>query len=70
LEHLEPQVVDALGHSVLGSLSPKTAIFTTPNWEYNEVLRQVSRLPQMPATKPAAAAAAAACTSGIFADVP
>lgn len=41
LEHLEPQAVQALGHSVLGALSPKTALFTTPNWEYNEVLRRV-----------------------------
>jgi hypothetical protein len=43
LEHLEPQAVEALGHCVLGGLRPKCAVFTTPNWEYNEVLRQVSR---------------------------
>jgi hypothetical protein len=41
IEHLEPQAAQALGHSVLGGLGPKTAVFTTPNWEYNEVLRQV-----------------------------
>jgi hypothetical protein len=41
IEHLEPQAAEALGHSVLSGLRPKTAVFTTPNWEYNEVLRQV-----------------------------
>jgi hypothetical protein len=42
LEHLEPRAVDALGHSVLGGLCPKTAVFTTPNWEYNKVLRAIN----------------------------
>jgi hypothetical protein len=42
LEHLEPQAVDALGHSVLGGLRPKAAVFSTPNWEYNVVLRAIN----------------------------
>lgn len=42
LEHLEPQAVDALGHSVLGGLRPHVAVFSTPNWEYNLVLRAIN----------------------------
>lgn len=42
LEHLEPQAVDALGHSVLGGLCPKVAVFSTPNWEYNVVLQAIN----------------------------
>eukprot|EP00879_Flechtneria_rotunda_P011503 GHRR01012016.1.p1 GENE.GHRR01012016.1~~GHRR01012016.1.p1 ORF type:complete len:455 (+),score=175.47 GHRR01012016.1:674-2038(+) len=42
LEHLEIQQVDAFGHSILGGLRPKTAVFTTPNWEYNKILRMIS----------------------------
>jgi hypothetical protein len=43
LEHLEPQAVDALGHNVLGGLMPRVAVFTTPNWEYNTVLRAINQ---------------------------
>jgi syndecan 1 len=42
LEHLEPQAVDVLGHNVLGGLRPRVAVFTTPNWEYNCVLRTIN----------------------------
>jgi len=42
LEHLEPRAVDALGVAVLGGLRPKVAVFTTPNWEYNVVLRTIN----------------------------
>jgi hypothetical protein len=42
IEHLQPSQAANLAHSVLGGLRPKTAIFTTPNWEYNRVLRALS----------------------------
>jgi hypothetical protein len=43
LEHLEPSAVDALGHSVLGGLQPAVALFSTPNWQYNPVLRAINK---------------------------
>jgi hypothetical protein len=55
LEHLEPRAVDALGHSVLGGLCPKTAVFTTPNWEYNSILRAIHTGEASPRLMPALA---------------
>jgi hypothetical protein len=40
LEHLNTQdQVQALTDNILGGLQPSCAVFTTPNWEYNAVLR-------------------------------
>ncbi len=49
-----------MGPCVLGGLRPRTLIVTTPNWEYNAVLRSAERL----GTEAAAAAAAAAAANG------
>jgi hypothetical protein len=41
LEHLWPESLALLGPCLLGGLQPKRAVFTTPNWEYNKVLREL-----------------------------
>ena len=41
LEHLHPESLALLGPTLLGGLQPKRAVFTTPNWEYNKVLREL-----------------------------
>ena len=35
IEHLEPAVLEAMPAAVFGCLSPKVAIVTTPNVEFN-----------------------------------
>lgn len=41
VEHLDPEPLALLGPVLLDGLQPKVAIITTPNIEYNQVLRKV-----------------------------
>eukprot|EP00798_Chlamydomonas_sp_ICE-L_P019902 gene19902-26605_t len=41
VEHLDPDVLSCVGPCLHGGLSPGMLIVTTPNWEYNAVLRAV-----------------------------
>ncbi|KAG2442401.1 hypothetical protein HXX76_002487 [Chlamydomonas incerta] len=44
VEHLDPQPLALVGPAVLGGLRPRLLLVTTPNWEYNAVLRAAERL--------------------------
>ncbi len=39
VEHLDPEPLSKVGACLLGGLGPKVLIMTTPNWEYNAVMR-------------------------------
>ncbi|KAG2487927.1 hypothetical protein HYH03_013507 [Edaphochlamys debaryana] len=41
VEHLDPGPLSLFGPCVLGALRPRTLVVTTPNWEYNAVLRGI-----------------------------
>lgn len=42
IEHLDPLPLQQFPAAVLGSLQPRIAIATTPNVEYNRVLKRLS----------------------------
>ncbi len=42
VEHLDPRPLAALGPALLGALRPQVAVVTTPNVEYNVVLRAIA----------------------------
>ncbi|GIL99785.1 hypothetical protein Vretimale_4904, partial [Volvox reticuliferus] len=52
VEHLDPVPLQLVGPCVLGGLRPRLLLVTTPNWEYNAIMRSCEQL--------AVAAAAAA----------
>ncbi|KXZ56918.1 hypothetical protein GPECTOR_1g828 [Gonium pectorale] len=39
VEHLDPEPLALVGPCVLGGLRPRVLVVTTPNWEYNAVMR-------------------------------
>ncbi|GLI69182.1 hypothetical protein VaNZ11_013751, partial [Volvox africanus] len=39
VEHLDPEPLQLVGPCVLGGLRPRLVLVTTPNWEYNAVMR-------------------------------
>ncbi|GFR40511.1 hypothetical protein Agub_g1080, partial [Astrephomene gubernaculifera] len=39
VEHLDPEPLGLVGPCVLGGLRPRLLLLTTPNWEYNAVMR-------------------------------
>lgn len=42
VEHLDTQPLNALPAAVLGGLRPRCAVVTTPNLDYNPVLKRLS----------------------------
>ncbi|EFJ41719.1 hypothetical protein VOLCADRAFT_98326 [Volvox carteri f. nagariensis] len=55
VEHLDPEPLQLLGPCVLGGLRPRLLLVTTPNWEYNLVMRTCEQLAAEAATTAAAA---------------
>ncbi|KAF5832781.1 hypothetical protein DUNSADRAFT_11217 [Dunaliella salina] len=52
LQRLDVQELGAFGHCILGALRPKCLILTTPNWEYNKVMRAAMAIRRTPTASP------------------
>ena len=44
IEHLDPEPLSHLSACLLGSLQPQMLILSTPNFEYNQVLRSLDNI--------------------------
>ncbi|GAX84231.1 hypothetical protein CEUSTIGMA_g11654.t1 [Chlamydomonas eustigma] len=44
IEHLDPPLLEMVAPCLLGGLRPGMLVVTTPNWEYNQVMREAEKV--------------------------